>query len=310
MKEPKVTPIKELEFDPKSIVIAATTRYPNWHRGKSLDLSNTDKVRGDLAIQTIDEAIKHNYTVVINDGESSSEFKAELVKHGIVVLERSGKSRATARRQLIEYSSHVPGVRVIVRTEPEKVSLVENCIPQLADPILKNEADVVVPKRRQDLFSSSYPNYMYKSEIYANKKYNDILHEFKILPSEEELDFFFGPVVFSNKPNILKFFLESFDVRLKKEPVIGARKYLDPQDFSNPQILGVVKALYMGIKVKSIEVPFRYPITQKENELINKASFMHKRKRQKWETLDDLVEFIGYLNNPNDPKSLLEQVED
>ncbi len=305
MKEPKVTPIKELEFDPKSIVIAATTRYPNWHRGKSLDLSNTDKVRGDLAIQTIDEAIKHSYTVVINDGGSSKEFKGELAKRRIIVQARIGESRATARRQLIEYSSHVPQAKVILRMEPEKVSLVENCIPQLVEPILRDEADVVVPKRRQDLFSSSYPNYMYRSEMYANKKYNDILHEFKILPSEEEFDFFFGPVVFSNKPNILKFFLESFEVRLKKEPVIGVRRYLDPQDFSNPQILGVVKALYMGIKVKSIEVPFVYPVAQKENELINKVSFMQKRKRQKWENLDDLVEFIKYLNNPKEPHNVL-----
>ena len=305
MKVPKVTPIKEIESDPKSIVIAVTTKYPNWHKGRSLDISNTDKVRGDLGIQTIDATIRHGYTVVVNDGDSSGEFKDELSKRGIVVLERIGKSRATARRQLIEYCSHVPGAKVIVRMEPEKVSLVKNCIPQLAEPILRNEAEVVVPKRRQDLFSSSYPNYMYRSEMYANKKYNDILHEFKILPSEEEFDFFFGPVVFSNKPNILKLFLENFKVRLKKEPVIGARRYLDPQDFSNPQILGIVKALYMGIKVKSIEVPFRYPITQKENELINKVSFMQKRKRQKWENLDDLVEFIKYLNNPKEPNNVL-----
>ena len=305
MKVPKVTPIKEIESDPKSIVIAVTTKYPNWHKGRSLDISNTDKVRGDLGIQTIDAAIRHGYTVVVNDGDSSGEFKDELSKRGIVVLERIGKSRATARRQLIEYCSHVPQAKVIVRMEPEKVLLVENCIPQLADPILRDEADVVVPKRRQDLFSSSYPDYMYKSETYANKKYNDILHEFGILPSEEAFDFFFGPVVFSNKPSILKLFLENFEVRLEKEPVIGARKYLDPQDFSNPQILGIVKALYMGIKVKSIEVPFRYPITQKENELINKVSFMQKRKRQKWENLDDLVEFIKYLNNPKEPNNVL-----
>ena len=80
---------------------------------------------------------------------------------------------------------------------------------------------------------------------------------------------------------------------------------IDPQDFSNTQTLGVVKALYMGIKVKSVEVPFVYPITQKENELINKVSFMQKRKRQKWENLDDLVEFIKYLNNPKEPNSVL-----
>lgn len=305
MITPKTNPNKKIEFNSKSIVIAATTKYPNWHRGKSLDLPNTDKVRGDLAIQTIDEAIKHNYTVVINDGGSSKEFKEELAKRGIFVQARIGESRATARRQLIEYSSHVPQAKVIVRMEPEKVSLVENCIPQLAEPILRDEADVVVPKRRQDLFSSSYPNYMYRSETYANKKYNDILHEFRILSQEEEFDFFFGPVVFNNKPNILELFLESFEVRLKKEPVIGARRYIALQDFSNSQILGVVKALHMGIKVKSIEVPFKYPLAQKENEIINKVSFMHKRKRQKWENLDDLVEFIKYLNNPKEQNNVL-----
>lgn len=301
MKTPKLTQ----DFDPKSIVIAVTTRYPNWHKGKSLDLSNTDKVRGDLAIQTIDEAIKQNYTIVLNDGGSSKAFKEELAKHRIVVQTRVGESRATARKQLIEYCSHVPQAKIIVRMEPEKVSLVENCIPQLIEPILAGRVDIVVPKRQQDLFSSSYPDYMYESEMYANKKYNDILHEFKILSSEEEFDFFFGPVVFSNKPNILKIFLESFKVRLKKEQVIGARRYIDPQDFSNPQILGIVKALYMGIKVKSIVIPFVYPITQKKNELINKVSFMQKRKKQKWENLDDLVEFIKYLNNPKDSSNII-----
>lgn len=246
-------------------------------------------------------------TVVINDGDSSKEFKDELIKRKIIVEARIGEGRATARRQLIEYSSHIPGARVVVRVEPEKVSLVNECVPRLIEPILRNEADIVVPKRQQDLFYSSYPDYMYKSEMYANKKYNDILHESKILPAKEEFDFFFGPVVFNNKPKISKLFLESFDLNLKKESVVGARKYLNSDDFFNSQILGVVKALSIGIRVTSIEIPFRYPITQKENEIINKISFMKKRKEQKWQILDELVEFIKYLDNPQDSNNVLTQ---
>lgn len=292
-------------FDQKSIVIAATTRYPGWHKGKFLDLSNTDKVRGDLAIQTIDAAIRHGYTVVINDGDSSREFKAELTKRKIVFQVRIGEGRSTARRQVIEYSSHIPGVRVVVRVEPEKVSLVKECIPLLVEPILKGRADIVVPKRQEGLFSSSYPDYMHESEMYANKKYNDILHESKILSPGKFFDFFFGPVVYSVKPKILKLFLESFDLNLKKEPVVGAREYLNSDDFFNSQILGIVKALSIGIKVISVEVPFVYPITQKENEIINKISFVKKRKEQKWQILDELVEYIKFLDNPRDLNNVL-----
>ncbi|MBI3985212.1 MAG: hypothetical protein HY344_04760 [Candidatus Levybacteria bacterium] len=304
---PKVTPIKEMKLDPRSIVIAATTKYPNWYKGESLDLSNTDKVRGDLAIQSIDAAIKHGYAVVINDGESSSEFKEELAKRGIIVLERSGKSRAAARRQLIEYSSQIPQAKVIVRTEPEKVSLVDDCTPQLVEPILRGEADIIVPKRQRDLFSSSYPDYMYESEMDANKKYNDILHEFELLPQEEELDIFFGPTVCKNDPEIIKLFLERYELRLKTPYASGVGKYVSPDDFSNSQMFAIVKALRLGLKVKVVKVPFIYPKIQKENEEIDRDSFVEKRKKQKWGILDELVLYIRYLDNPDNPKSVLKR---
>lgn len=300
---------EEIDFSPDSVAITATTLYRGWYQGEARDVSDTDKIRGDLALHTIDLALAKGYRVVVADGPSSQEFKEELARRSILLVPRTSEERSEARRQLIQESSLISGVKVIVRTEPEKASLVESCIPQLALPIIKGEADIVVPKRNPKLFAETYPDYMHKSEVSANKRYNDILHEFELLPEAEELDVFFGPTVLRNDPQIIELFMKRYRALLKREPTIGVRKYISPDDFSNSQMFAVAEALCKGFRVKNVEIPFVYPASQRTNEMIDYQEFFQKRKKQKWAILDELVLFVRYLNDPNDPKNLLEQSE-
>ena len=292
------------DINPRSIAIALETLYPSWYKGSINDMGDTDKVRGNLVLQSIDAALNRGYQVLVADGDSSLEFKKELANRGVVIINRTKKARSGARGQLLEASSVIPEVQVIVLTAPEKVSLVESCIPLLAKPILAGEADIVVPARDEALFTASYPDYMHDSEVDANKKYNKILHEFEILPEEENLDFFFGPTVLRNDPDVISLFLGKIELERDRLSV-GIRKYVDPDDFSNSPIFAIVKALQTGLKVRGVEVPFTYPETQRENEMIDRDVFVEKRKKQKWGILDELVLYIRYLNNSNDPKNVL-----
>ncbi|EKD86460.1 MAG: hypothetical protein ACD_37C00277G0002 [uncultured bacterium] len=300
---------EEIDFSPDSVAITATTLYRGWYEGDPRDVSDTDKIRGDLALHTIDLALAKGYRVVVADGPSSQEFKEELARRNILLVPRASEERSEARRQLIEKSSSIPGVKVIIRTEPEKASLVESCIPQLVLPILKGEADIVVPKRNPSLFEQTYPNYMHSSEVQANRRYNRILREFGFIPDGmTDLDFFFGPAVLKNDPQIIELFLKKYKLHLKRETTIGVRKYISPDDFSNSQIFAVVEAMSKGVRVKSVEIPFVYPDAQRENEMIDYQGFSEKRKKQKWGILDELVLFIRYLNDPNDPKNIISKV--
>lgn len=59
--------------------------------------------------------------------------------------------------------------------------------------------------------------------------------------------------------------------------------------------------------VKSVEVPFSYPVLQKENETNgDRELFLEKRKAQKLALLVELMHFISYLEkNPNSGVKLI-----
>lgn len=177
-------------------------------------------------------------------------------------------------------------------------------------PILKNEADIVIPKRREEEFQVAYPSYMYESETFANRKYNRILKEFGILSDEaEDLDVYFGPTVIANDPQVVALFMERYKLQEGKGFEGGIRRYAYPDNFSNSQMFAIVKALNSGLRVMSVEVPFVYPKLQGDNEMIKLEDFQNKRRAQKWSILDELVLFIRYLKDSSSPKNALERVE-
>lgn len=286
-----------MAFDPKAIAICVTTSYPKWYRGNLRSIKHTDKVRGDLALDFLSRAIKRGYQVVLADSKSSKTFRRELSKFPEVrVIKRRSTKRSPGKRLTIKMASELAGVKVLVLTEAEKTSLLDS-IFLIIHPVLEGLADIVVPKRNQELFKSTYPSYMYESEVEGNKIYNETLRAYGLLSKHmEDLDMFFGPRVFRNDKKIISLFMKRFDYKLMG--AVLAHRIFDPEEYSNVQYFPIVKALKRDFKVKSVETPFSYPLIQKENEEVGaRIAFLEKRKIQRLSVLLDLIHFMSHLKN-------------
>lgn len=300
--------VKSLESEsklrPESIAVVELTLYPSWYPGVVESIGDTDKVRGDLALQSIAAGLTNGYSMVVADGGSSAAFQEKLSgSPEITFVRRQEPGRGAGRRQGFLVASEIDGVKAILRVEPEKVSIVQEYAPQIVLPILKGEADIVVPKRNPTLHQSTYPAYQWESEVATNRKYNDLLHKTRLLPRDQSLDMFFGPFAFRNDPQILQLFLEKYEFTLISST--GIRKYAQPENWSAGYFFPVVKALYQGLRVVSVEVDFQYPEIQRRNEETTAEGsldrFIAHRASQKWGLLDELIHFIRYLRG--DPKS-------
>lgn len=285
------------DINPPSIAIAVASYYPTWYRGKLKGIKNTDKIRGDLALEFVGKAKEKGFRLVVSDGGSSKTFKQELSRiNGIKVLKRKSPKRSPAKRQAIKACSQIEGVKVIVLTEPEKVSLIEDCLDDLVKPILENKADIVIPKRNFKLFELSYPNYMVESEKQGNFLYNQMLRESGLLNrGAEDLDLFFGPRLFKNNSSITSLFMKKFKFNIKG---ISDQGFFDVEEYSDASYFPIVLAFRKKLKVLSITVPFTYPKIQKENEdKGDKKKFLEKRKLQRQSLLIELMLFIDYLKD-------------
>lgn len=279
-------------FQNNEIAFAVVTFYPRWHSGGLRSIMETDKIRGDLALLFVQKACKLGYRVVVADSSSPHTFTRELSRiAGAILIRRRSKKRSPAKRQAIRRAFKLPGIKVIILTEGEKVSLIDS-VEKIARPIYSEKSDIVVPKRTKKLFHKTYPGYMYRSELLGNKRYNHILRSYKLLsPLEPDLDMFFGPRAFSNKPEIVALFLKSF--KLKKRFRIR-HDHFDAEDYSNTLFFPVVQALQKKIRVKSLKIPFEYPLLQKQNEeLACRDVFFEKRALQKKHLLSELERFLN-----------------
>ena len=289
------------KFNPSSVAVAMTTYYPKWYQGKLRSIKHTDKIRGDLALQSIQKASELGYQVVVADGESSKSFRKalSLTSCSKLIMRRPVKSSA-AKRKAIKITAKLPNVKVIVLTEPEKVSLIKYYIPDIVKPVLTDNIDIVVPRRNLDLFESTYPDYQYESEIEANNLYNENLKSNNLMNEKEEFDWFFGPKAFRNDPKIISLFMKKYSIAYDNFSL--PKDYFDPENYSNVLFFPILQALKKKLKVKSVEIPFSYPLLQKENETSgNKELFIEKRKSQRLGLLVELMHFISYLEK--NPKS-------
>lgn len=283
-------------FQPNSIAFALITFYPKWYDGKLKDISNTDKIRGDLALEFINKALSKNYQVVVVDGKSSKDYQKHLSKIDgkLKIIKRKSVKSSPAKRQAFISSSALSNIKVIVACEPEKTSIIDS-IPDLAIPILENRADIVVAKRNDKLFKQSFPDYMYYSEVEGNRLYNKQLKLHHLLSSQdEELDMFFGPRIFSNTKKVLGLFTKNY---LKYFKNIPKNQYFDPEIYSNTLYFPIVAALKEKLRVVSKEIPFIYPKLQKINEDTGaRKFFFKKRKNQKLSMLLELQYLLNYLS--------------
>lgn len=285
-------------IDPRSIAIVTTTSYPKWYRGKLRSVKDTNKIRGDLAIEFAKSASKNGYQLVVADWQSPRTFRKELSSFSnLILIRRRSPKRSPSKRQALSKATKFPGVRAIIISEPEKTSLVKESVPLIVTPILNGEADIVVPKRDDKLFKETYPPYQYESEVEGNRTYNEELRSHKLINiSDNDFDMFFGPRAFSNDRKIVSLFMRRY--RFSIAHASFPSWYFDAEELSNTNFFPIVSALRKGLKVKSIEIPFSYPKIQKENEEIGQKNlFFEKRKAQRIGLIVELLHFVAYLEN-------------
>jgi hypothetical protein len=291
---------------PEVIGIAVITYYPKWYAGKLRSIKHTDKVRGDLALDFVRIATERGYVTICVDGKSSQTFRKELDQiPGLIIKKRRSLGRSASKRQAIDYLTKESEIKVVVLTEPEKLSLLTDCLSDIVNPILKGDADIVMPKRNDKFFKSSYPLYMYESEIECNSIYNEALRTNGITKvGYPDLDFCFGPRVYRNAPHVVALFKRRY--RLQGESILS--KLYNPDEYSNTQFFPIINALRKNIKVVDVEVPFIYPKIQKENEEIGaRVEFIVKRNLQRTSILIDLMHFLSFLSRKK--ASRLEEIK-
>lgn len=282
-----------MSINPKEIAFAIITYYPKWYNGKLRSLSQTDKIRGDLALKFIQKAISMEFRVVVADGKSSKSFQKRLKSiSSIKLIKKLSPKRSPAKRQAFKAASMMEGVKLIVTCEPEKTSVLDS-VALFVKPLQENMVDIVVLKREDNLFKKTYPDYMYQSETEGNKLYNDQLITHHLLNKGDELDMFFGPRAFINHPKILSLFLKKFHFQKNQKFL---EEYFDPEEYANALYFPILIALQKKLRVKSVEIPFSYPKLQKLNESVGaKEFFVEKRKSQHIGTLLDLMYLLNYL---------------
>jgi hypothetical protein len=291
-------------FDPRSICIATATFYKKWYPGPVINSeSDIDKVRGDLALELFAKAKVKGYQLVNIDGGSSAQFMEELNTRHINWKKEMERGMSPSRRQAFREASVADGVKVIAWTEPEKIDFVANSLENLALPIIKGGADIVIPYRTEKVFTS-YPEFQMKSEKRLNKDWNDVLRHCGLIErSAGDFDVSFGPKLFKNSQEILSLFLARYEVRSENSSLSNLVK---PDSYSNATFFPVIAALNMGYRVVSVEVDdFEYPEVQAGMEK-DSEDFRKKRQKQRTDIVSGAIEFCRFLKN--DIKSRLRKI--
>jgi hypothetical protein len=295
MKGPEGSPEQsfESEIDPHSIAVVTGTYYPTWGTEK---LSDTDKIRGGLSLEMIDHAQEKGFQIVVGDVGSSPEYMERLREKGIISNTKKSQGMSQARQQTFGEASKLEGAEVITWTEAEKISLIEDCLPEAIRPILDGRTDIVIPKRGEDAWAT-YPKFQREIEQRSNKQWNEILKANGVLPEDaEDLDIWFGPKFFKNDPELLKIFMEQYS--FEKRGDLDLDKLVKPEMYTNALFFPVIQALSKGYRVTSVEVPYRNPAIQTNFEQ-DSPEFRRKRDMQRKDIMTNTLHFIRMLKgNP------------
>ncbi len=297
-------------FDAHEVALIGITFQPKWYSGPLKSIKHTDKIRGDLILYCVRFAAGVGYRVVIVDGGSAKTFYSELKRiPGVKLFKAKIAKRSPNRRKAIFEASKIPGVKAIVMTEIEKVSLVTDCMREIVAPVLSDQADLVIPRREVTLFKKTYPSYMFESEVEANLLYSEALRANGLLSAHaEDLDVFFGARVFKNDPKMLKYLFSHYEAN--PFDTLLEHKLFNLEEYSNAQFFPVVKALVRRLRVVSVTVPFKYPEKQKENEEVgDREHFILKRRYQRLTIIVELMHFLGFLGDKQTRKITKQKIK-
>ena len=126
------------------IWVATTTFY-----------KSADDLRLGLTLKTLDALREAKISAAVVDGSSNNEITERLKATGAIVIpELPNVTMGAGRRQALREAWATSTDHVVFWMEPEKYPMVP-FIREICAPIYKGEADIVVPRRADEL--SSYP---------------------------------------------------------------------------------------------------------------------------------------------------------
>lgn len=261
-------------IESSSVFITTSTRYPNWGEKNSRDNSKSSQLRGNLTLEMVEESRKKGFSVTIVDGGSGDKFIKNAKESGADVYDQQYPGMSPGRREAFSISASNSKCKYICWLEPEKVSIVKDCLPQAIYLISTGDADIIVPKRDEKSFST-YPDYQVAYEKKANSMWNRLLRKHGLLgENDEDLDVWFGPKFFRNDKTLVGFFLSRYEFG---QNIPKFLENVKPEDWANATFLAIPAALRAGYKIKSVEVPYIHPPEQTNLE---RDSVEFKRKRQ------------------------------
>lgn len=290
----------ERESIANRVGVTTATMYPDWYPGEIPEGQEptVDKLRGDLALQTIGSTLEQGFSTVVVDGGSSPAFLEALGGTTAVVLSQEEQGMSLGRQQAFKAAAELDNVEVIAWLEPEKLSLATDGLIDPSKAILDGEADIVVPIRDQAAFDS-YPDYQTGFEQESNRLFNSLLRRFDLYPKDApDIDAWFGPRFFKNTPQMLELFTKNYEFTADKQTGL-ARKA--PGLWANALFLPLVAALHEGYRIGGVPVDYRHPADQTALEQ-NSPAFEEKRSFQQKSILFTVVHFIRMLEGQGTPR--------
>lgn len=256
-----------------SIIIFTCTWYPN-----------TSDLRFRQCLETLKKAAENSFPIVVVDGSPSEQVHAALGETGAIVCRQAdskgGKGAALREAAAIaaKNAAEDSNITLLCWQEPEKTDMITKWRDVYE--ALGTEDDIVVPRRAQQTFQSSYPIEQYYSESYGNL-YLDAVMKDAILENQERggnaihwprmndeetpprgtatIDWHFGPFAFRARhlPLWTAYTGNSYDA----------------------QLVPIVHGLRKGLSVCTVNVDFTLDKRMKEQEE-NNVVFIEKRLKQ------------------------------
>jgi hypothetical protein len=248
--------------------------------------SEEDVVRSRLAKKFADGVAELPDTeLIMIDGGSCDGFRNEILSNNpdVMFLPQSERGMDAARLQGFrvaksmaeQFKATYGDASVAIQwSEPEKVGFVK-FIPTVVRPILAGTADVVIPNR---LSMESYPYFQMLTETAACEFVSQIVGV--------KWDQFFGPVAASFEG--IEHFIH-FDSEKHDRAGTGGYGRIHLPRFD---------ALKQGMRVKTVEIDYRHPQGQTEEEAGNMLMNM-KRVRQLHDILSATLEYAQGLGLTN-----------
>lgn len=280
-------------FDPTRLNIITTTFYPRWvtgqlewNPGDRVTPDVLDKERGDLAIKTICAGADRGANLVVVDGVNNRPFREALQRRNVHIYDEADKGISPSRQQGFRIAHSMPDGLVNLWTEPEKVSIVEDCLAQLMSPVFRGQADMTIPFRDDEAFAT-YPDFQADDERESNRLWNNLLTAEGILPpGHDGYDAWVGPRGWHR--DITGLFLKRYKTT---DP---AANLVKPDEYCNAIFFPIIAALVEGKKVLSVQVPYRHPEIQKATEQ-NSPEFRARKNANNAIILETTKEYLALI---------------